>query len=175
MRDEQDTDSFFEIIKYFTGKNDYFFNLYMEFCEFYSEEETVRLRAEIPKYFKLNGLFLDTTEDNLMKGWKRKFFEPSIHAIGMLPMNAGTYEILPIICGYYLGVTLFKPASEWTWEKFVDTYEDYKMQPGSFFIEKGYTDCVIAYSEGLIVWLDMTKHNIKKITEDLKARGIVWK
>lgn len=168
IHDEKVINLFTKVIKCFTDKSIYYFYLYREFGEYLTESELIKYRTEIPSFFDSNGLFVDKTE-KIFTG--KSSFDPRISAIGMLPMNKKTFDMLPCICLYYLDTTFFKPLYYITFDKYYNLYDKYNMKPMEALIELEITDFAFSYNEGLHICFDANRYSLNAIFNHLDNIG----
>lgn len=129
-----------KIIKHFTKGEELFFSLYREDGFLLNEDELIKFRYEIPKYFQINGQW-----STLLKAEKnnKKYYDTRFLKAGSLPVNDTTYSLLPKVFHYFLETLCFCPKI--SWELFKEICQENIKGGKKDYIINGYTDFLFAY------------------------------
>jgi len=134
---------YIKLLKHFVRGEEMFFGFYRTDGINLTNEEWLKYDKEIPEYFQSYGRYELLVETAEKKG-KQKTYSGYL-AVGSLPMNDKTYELIPWIFHYHLETTLFSPNIDW--ETFVQSYRDYMKHGASDFIINGFTDFLFTYAD----------------------------
>ena len=122
-----------KIIKKLTNGDKYFFEFNREDGDSFTDEELLKFRKDIPKYFNKYGDYKV----------KIKLDEERFGSIGNLIINKETYNHIIIFWRYFLGMLFFNPEDGLSWELYNGIYNKIKPEVyGIGIIQNKYADSV---------------------------------
>ena len=111
-----------KIINHFTDNTNLFLYLYREYGSDMNDIEIQNNRISIPKYFSVNGRFQTEHYYN-----NKTISDSTLCAIGCLPNDEHTFDIIPKICDYYLETLIFEPNNQFSWEDFSNLFRNHAL------------------------------------------------
>ena len=154
-----------EIIKEFANEEEFFIGHFRTDGVNLKEKEFVSFSKEIPEYYKINGRY-ELLNVKIEKKSKIKVYNNYL-AVGSLPVNNATFEILPKLFNFYLDTILFCPKVKW--KEFVQSYSNYINRGASNYIMNGATDFLFCYHDSgdLLITFNSKIYNKKIVYEKI--------
>ncbi|QAA33762.1 hypothetical protein [Clostridium manihotivorum] len=110
------------IIRYLTNGDKFYFKFNREDNDFLTDDEIVKYRNDIPKYFIENGDYKV----------KEKIDNERFESIGYLKVKEDTYDEIGVLWKYFYAMMFFNPNTLLTWEKYNNIYN--KIEPKKYGI-----------------------------------------
>lgn len=129
---------------YFRNCPTLFFDFYRKYGGDRVDDDIDKFQIEIVDFFRKYGDL--ETEHYIKNKWCS---DMTMNAIGRLPVNKETFEMIPYFCDFYLETLMFTPSNNYTWEQFVEYFQYHTMDRKiEYLLDNKFANIIFTKTDG---------------------------